>query len=377
MSGTERATALADALDRRAADPALDPAIAPLVELAAAIAPPPAVDVDPAFRIRARVALVEAMHAEPAVTSGPLARSWRTIAGSTKSAVATRRFAMPALLVALLLLAGTGGVAVASQNAQPGDALYPVKIQVQAVQGAFAVPARRVVFDDETATATAVPTETTLPTATPAPTNTVAPTATTAPTDTPIPTATTAATPATVVPTAGVPTVMADLRSDVANLANDRDVPGRSEEGLLAKLRAAQAAIDRGQPRVAENILGAFDDELDAMHRAGHISQADFDDLQMKAGALKTGLAAGLATAASPTGTARPAANGEGHGREGKGPPSERPTPAPTAASTAAATASTPTISTEDKGRGNGRPSSSDQSGNAHQGNGDGRGRGR
>ncbi|HZR01372.1 MAG TPA: hypothetical protein VFC93_21400, partial [Chloroflexota bacterium] len=268
MSGTERATALADALDRRTADPAPDPEVAALVELAAAIAPPPAVDVDPAFRVRARAALVEAMHAGPAVTSGPLARFWGAIAGSTRPAFATRRFAMPAVLVVLLLLAGTGGVAVASQNAHPGDALYPVKIQVQAVQGAFAVPARRVEFDDETATATAVPTETTPPTATPAPTNTVAPTATTAPTNTAVPTSTTTAATATAVATAGVPTVMADLRSDVANLANDEEVPGKSYEGLLAKLRAAQAAIDRGQPRVAANILGAFDDQLDAMHRA-------------------------------------------------------------------------------------------------------------
>jgi len=48
---------------------------------------------------------------------------------------------------------------------------------------------------------------------------------------------------------------------------------------LLAKLNAAQAAIERGQPKVAANVLNAFFNQLNAFNESGHISPGNYAGL--------------------------------------------------------------------------------------------------
>jgi len=62
--------------------------------------------------------------------------------------------------------------------------------------------------------------------------------------------------------------------TNVQSLAGDNSVPGQSYKGLLAKLKAAQAALERGQTNVAVRILDSFLGELNAMQRAGHIQDS-------------------------------------------------------------------------------------------------------
>ena len=86
-----------------------------------------------------------------------------------------------------------------------------------------------------------------------------------------------------VTPTVGVstavPTEMADLRESAEGLATDTAVPGQSYQGLVAKLDAAQAALDRGQPQVALNVLNGFLGQLNALRRSGHISEENYDQI--------------------------------------------------------------------------------------------------
>ncbi|MDP2663069.1 MAG: DUF5667 domain-containing protein [Dehalococcoidia bacterium] len=110
-----------------------------LLELSSAILPPPPVQMDPVFRVRARVALVEAISAEKvSVTNSLVRRFWLLIAGRRDPARLTaRRVSMSALIVALILMLTTavgGGATYASQSTIPGDALYPVKTAVEELQ---------------------------------------------------------------------------------------------------------------------------------------------------------------------------------------------------------------------------------------------------
>jgi hypothetical protein len=59
----------------------------------------------------------------------------------------------------------------------------------------------------------------------------------------------------------------------------DHLVPGQSDDGLLAKLRAAAEAIERGQTQVAVNILNAFAHQLDALEQSGHIRSSTYSTL--------------------------------------------------------------------------------------------------
>lgn len=89
----------------------------------------------PGFVRASRRRLVDQIHQEQVMAGvhpGPPARPWAWFA---------RLFASPSpafklvgiLLVAILLVSATSGVALASQNALPGDPLYPVKLQVEEV----------------------------------------------------------------------------------------------------------------------------------------------------------------------------------------------------------------------------------------------------
>ena len=105
----------------------------PLLEVALGIPPFPDVTPDPAFRLRGRVAVVEAITLENrGVTNGWLPR---LNGGFWIRSTFTRRREMPAFIAAVILLltaGGGGGLAYASGDAVPGEALYPVK---QAVEG--------------------------------------------------------------------------------------------------------------------------------------------------------------------------------------------------------------------------------------------------
>ncbi|HEY3081666.1 MAG TPA: DUF5667 domain-containing protein [Chloroflexota bacterium] len=132
---------LATLEDCLAADPAQAAELRGLVEVVRAIAPPPPVTPDPAFRRRARVALVEAMAAgrSPAAGRARL-RSLAAAAGGLIMPPRNHlaRAAAPALFVALLLVLAAGGAVDASQDALPGDTLYPVKLGAEEVRLALA-----------------------------------------------------------------------------------------------------------------------------------------------------------------------------------------------------------------------------------------------
>ncbi len=115
------------------------------------------------------------------------------------------------------------------------------------------------------------------------------------------PTATTTGVEPSATPTLATPTVttavsssmtmtFTQIISDVQNLASDPNLPGQSHNGLVAKLQAAQAALDRGQSGVAVQILDAFLGELNALDRSGHISADNYNTLYANYSALVTSL---------------------------------------------------------------------------------------
>jgi len=124
--------------------PAEDAELRPLLETALALSSPPPFRPDPTFRMRGRVALVEAISAENGVvTPSPLRRFWIVIASGWGSPPhsTTRRKRMTALIVGLVLMLAAslgGGATYASQEALPGDALYQVKMALEGLQEAFA-----------------------------------------------------------------------------------------------------------------------------------------------------------------------------------------------------------------------------------------------
>ncbi|MCL4369727.1 MAG: DUF5667 domain-containing protein [Chloroflexi bacterium] len=87
-----------------------------------------------------------------------------------------------------------------------------------------------------------------------------------------------------------LPLSLTQTISDVEALANDPEVRGNSENGLLAKLEAIQKAIQRGRADTAANILNAFLNELNAFQRSGHISADSYARLYADYSALVTAL---------------------------------------------------------------------------------------
>lgn len=114
--------------------PELAGELEPLLCLARRIEPLPPLKLDPMRKLRARYRFVEALHRERQEAEG--------LRGLGPFVAALRRGrAVPAIIaLALTLALGTGGgVALAAQNAQPGDALYGVKTAVEQVQVAAAL----------------------------------------------------------------------------------------------------------------------------------------------------------------------------------------------------------------------------------------------
>ena len=106
--------------------PSVSKELEPLLRIALGIQEPPAIKPSPAFKVRARVQLMEQIHAKKAVTRWP----WFRYSGQVKPTLYKRRFNVVAIIVAVVLaVSALGGVtAYASQDSLPGEVLYPVKL---------------------------------------------------------------------------------------------------------------------------------------------------------------------------------------------------------------------------------------------------------
>lgn len=118
---------LADCL---AAHPDLRGELEPLLVLALSITPLPAPKPDPTRKMLARHRFIEALHRE---RRRP--RMWPPSAWLAPVSLLARRAAWLAIAAALaLIMSASGGVALASQDAQPGDPLYGVKTALEQAQ---------------------------------------------------------------------------------------------------------------------------------------------------------------------------------------------------------------------------------------------------
>ncbi len=112
--------------------PSMSKKLEPLLRIALNIQKPPDVKPSTAFKVRARVQLMEQIHAKRAVTK------WRGFryTGQTKPIPYKRRFNMVAIIVAIVLAVSAlgGGTVYASQGSLPGDVLYPVKLGTEQVR---------------------------------------------------------------------------------------------------------------------------------------------------------------------------------------------------------------------------------------------------
>ncbi len=113
--------------------PRLRKELEPLLKIALAIEPPPEVSPSPTFKARARARLLAQIHAQRPVTKG---RRLRYISWTPRE----RRFSMVAIVIAIIvaLAAIGGGTVYASQDALPGDVLYPVKTTIEDARLFFA-----------------------------------------------------------------------------------------------------------------------------------------------------------------------------------------------------------------------------------------------
>ncbi|MFC2067810.1 DUF5667 domain-containing protein [Chloroflexota bacterium] len=120
---------LADCLERY---PSIRRELEPLLRIALSIQEPPPVTPSNAFKVRARVQLMEHIH-----TQKDKRKSWRPVSGSDVRQTLYARWAKTvAIIVAILLVVsalGTG-TAYASQDSLPGDTFYPVKTGTEQVR---------------------------------------------------------------------------------------------------------------------------------------------------------------------------------------------------------------------------------------------------
>jgi len=116
-------SSIKDCLDRY---PSLREQLEPLLRIALEIRETPDVKPSPAFKIKARVRLMEQIHDRQAVTKWP----WFRYNSQVKPIRLRRRFSMVGIILAIVLTLSAlgGGTAYAAQDSLPGDALYPVKL---------------------------------------------------------------------------------------------------------------------------------------------------------------------------------------------------------------------------------------------------------
>lgn len=106
--------------------PAISKQLEPLLRIALSIQKPPDVKPSPAFKVRARVQLMEQIHAKQGITK----QRWFRYTRQTKPILYKTRFNMVATIIAIVLAISAlgGGTVYASRDSLPGDFLYPVKL---------------------------------------------------------------------------------------------------------------------------------------------------------------------------------------------------------------------------------------------------------
>jgi len=111
--------------------PSLRERLEPLLRIALAIRETPDVKPSPAFKIRARVQLMDQIHERQTVTKWP----WSRYNTQTKPIPQRRRFKMVKIIVAIVLTLSVmaGGTIYAAQDSLPGDFLYAVKLGTEQV----------------------------------------------------------------------------------------------------------------------------------------------------------------------------------------------------------------------------------------------------
>ena len=116
-------SSIEDCLDRY---PSMREQLEPLLRIAVAIRETPDVKPSPAFKVKARVRLMEQIHGRQTVTKWP----WPRYNNQVKQIPLRRRFSMIGVILAIILTLSAvgGGTAYAAQDSLPGDALYPVKL---------------------------------------------------------------------------------------------------------------------------------------------------------------------------------------------------------------------------------------------------------
>jgi len=111
--------------------PSVSKELEPLLRLALNIEQSPDVKPSTAFKVKARVQLIEKIHAKQAVTKWP----WLRYTGQMKPIPHRRRFSMIPIIIAIVMAISAmgGGTALAAQGSLPGDVLYPVKLGTEKV----------------------------------------------------------------------------------------------------------------------------------------------------------------------------------------------------------------------------------------------------
>lgn len=116
--------------------PRLSDELEPLLKLAVTIEPPPEVSPSSAFKLKARSRLISEMRAGQPVTKNLRVR----YSLMNAPLFSQRRFKMAAIVIAIVLVVASagGGTAYASQDALPGDILYPQKTFIEDARVFFA-----------------------------------------------------------------------------------------------------------------------------------------------------------------------------------------------------------------------------------------------
>jgi hypothetical protein len=121
-------SSIEDCLDRY---PSMREELEPLLKIACEIREPPDIKPSSAFKVKARVQLMDQIHGRQAVRKG----LWLRHEGQIKPIPYIKRFSLSTagVIVAIVLaLSGLGvGTAYASQASLPGDTLYPLKLATE------------------------------------------------------------------------------------------------------------------------------------------------------------------------------------------------------------------------------------------------------
>jgi hypothetical protein len=109
--------------------PSMREQLEPLLKIALEIGEPPDIKPSPAFKVKARVQLMDQIHGRQAVTKWP----WSRYSSQLKPMTYRMRYSMASVILAIILaLSALGaGTAYASQSSLPGDTLYSVKLATE------------------------------------------------------------------------------------------------------------------------------------------------------------------------------------------------------------------------------------------------------